>query len=213
LKRIILGLLLLCGVVLAQTTVNTAPTWDDVYYKRPAFAHGWKYIVIHNSATASGNAKSFDTYHTQMGYGGLAYHFVIGNGHGSRDGQVEQGFRWQRQMAGTHVTVNAWYHNIYGIGICLVGDFERARPTAKQLRALDSLVCALQRQYDIPSANIIGHNQVPWGQISYGADSLAVAWQPGKHERTSCPGKNLAIAALRRRCDAHHRGTNPASTP
>jgi hypothetical protein len=187
-------------MLFAQQPVTTAPSWDDIYYKRPAYTQGWKYIVIHNSATSSGNAKSFDAYHTKMGYGGLAYHFVIGNGRGARDGQVEQGFRWQQAMAGTHCTVNAWYHNIYGIGICLVGDFERARPTKRQLRALDSLVCALQSQYDIPLISVIGHRQVPWGDISYDADSLTVAWQPGKHERTSCPGKNLSIAALRKRC-------------
>ncbi|HTY09155.1 MAG TPA: peptidoglycan recognition family protein [Candidatus Edwardsbacteria bacterium] len=202
-------LILACQLA-AQTL---APTWDDVYYKRPACAHGWKYIVIHNSATASGNAKSFDAYHTQMGYGGLAYHFVIGNGHGSRDGQVEEGFRWKKQMAGTHVTVNAWYHNIYGIGICLVGDFERTRPTTKQLLALDSLVCALQQQYGIPAGNIIGHDQVPWGDISYDADSLTVVFRPGKHERTSCPGKYLSIGDLRRRCRDRPAGTNATVLP
>ncbi len=209
-KRLIIGLVLLGGIALAQAP---APTWDEIYYKRPAFARGWKYFVIHNSATASGNARSFDAYHTQMGYGGLAYHFVIGNGRGSRDGQVEEGFRWQQQMAGTHVTVNAWHQIIYGIGICLVGDLERARPTTKQLRALDSLVCALQVQYGIPSANIIGHKQVPWGDISYNADSLMVAWRPGKHERTSCPGKYLSIDDLRRRCDARQGGTNAPRLP
>jgi N-acetyl-anhydromuramyl-L-alanine amidase AmpD len=169
--------------------------------------------VVHNSATASGNAKSFDAYHTQMGYGGLAYHFVIGNGHGSRDGQVEQGFRWKQQMAGTHCTVNAWYHNIYGIGVCLVGDFEKTRPTKKQLRALDSLVCALQQQYAIPPENIIGHQQVPWGEIAYDVDSLSVAWQQGKHERTSCPGKYMSINELRRRVNARRNGTNASRLP
>jgi N-acetyl-anhydromuramyl-L-alanine amidase AmpD len=178
------------------------PSWEDVYYKRPAFAQGWKYIVIHHSATSAGSARSFDRYHEQQGYGGLAYHFVIGNGKGSRDGQVEEGFRWKRAMSGTHSTVNAWYHNIFGIGICLVGDFQKARPTAKQLEALDRLVATLAARYEIPPENIIAHKEVPWGEVQFDSEKMTVNFTAGKHEQTSCPGKNLSIEALRRRIRA-----------
>ena len=144
-----------------------APAWDDICYKRPAFAHGWKYIVIHNSATSSGNATSFGAYHTQMGYGGLAYHFVIGNGRGSRDGQVEEGFRWKQQMSGTHVTVNAWYHNIYGIGICLVGDLERTRPTKKQRHVLKASISTMSS--DMPRTALAFALAKPRTSVNYDA--------------------------------------------
>jgi len=117
-----------------------SPSWPEIYYKKVDIARGWKYIIIHHSATASGSAKAFHKYHTDQGYGGLCYHFVIGNGNGLPDGRIEEGFRWKEQIAGTHVDENSWYHNIFGIGICLVGNFDKEKPTKKQIVALTGLI-------------------------------------------------------------------------
>ncbi|MCK4602755.1 MAG: hypothetical protein KAU28_09835, partial [Phycisphaerae bacterium] len=51
----------------------------------------WRYIVIHHSATARGNAAVFDKSHRRRGYDELGYHFVIDNGAGGPDGNVEVG--------------------------------------------------------------------------------------------------------------------------
>jgi len=69
---------------------------------------------------------------------GLAYHFVIGNGRDSTDGKIEIGRRWTQQLHGGHV--GTWEYNNHGIGICLVGNFEKTKPTRKQLRSLKALV-------------------------------------------------------------------------
>jgi hypothetical protein len=191
-------MLLLLIAVQLNGQEGAIPGFDQIYNKKAACAQGWKYIVIHHSATRSGNARSFDRYHTQQGWGGLAYHFVIGNGRGSGDGQIEIGFRWRDTVSGTHCTVNAWHHNIFGIGICLVGDLNRAPPTRRQADSLQALVQRLSREYRIPGENILGHNQVPWGAIDYNTDSLRVAWQPGRREQTSCPGKHLSLNKLTR---------------
>ncbi|MCD5401127.1 LysM peptidoglycan-binding domain-containing protein, partial [candidate division NPL-UPA2 bacterium] len=58
----------------------------------------WRTITLHHSATKEGNAEMFDRNHRRRGLGGLAYHFVIGNGTGSGDGEVEVGWRWVRQV-------------------------------------------------------------------------------------------------------------------
>lgn len=170
---------------------DSIPSWHDIYAKSPKFAQGWKFIVIHDSATASGNAASFHRYHTQQNYGGLAYHFVINNGYGKPDGEIEEGFRWQRQLIGTHVSVNSWYYNIYGIGICLVGDFNKTKPTAKQMKSLINLTVKLIKQYNIPLSNIIGHNQVQLNEITWNESELNVTFISNKFEPTSCPGKNF----------------------
>ncbi len=96
----------------------------------------WKYIVIHHSASDSGNAASMGKYHkNNRGWvNGLGYDFVIGNGNGSRDGQIEVGNRWNRQIDGAHAG-NPEY-NKYGIGICLVGNFENDYPTNPQISSL-----------------------------------------------------------------------------
>ena len=48
----------------------------------------WKYVVIHHSASGTGNAETFDKLHREKrGWvNGLGYDFVIGNGNGSGNG-------------------------------------------------------------------------------------------------------------------------------
>ena len=100
----------------------------------------WQYLVIHHSGTEQGSAAAFDDYHRRKRRmeNGLAYHFVIGNGTGSTDGLIEIGDRWKRQIHGGHVRSD-WYNNT-GIGICLVGNFEKQRPTTKQMQSANQLV-------------------------------------------------------------------------
>ncbi|MBI3828699.1 MAG: N-acetylmuramoyl-L-alanine amidase [Planctomycetes bacterium] len=162
----------------ASGTSNYAPSgpvtagagWDV------KLARDWKYIVIHHSASAIGSASIFDRAHKARGWDGLGYDFVIGNGEGSGDGQVEVGYRWVQQARGAHA--GNMDYNEHGIGICLVGNFEDTRPTAKQLESLHALVKFLMAKTGIPAANIIGHGDVP-----------------GKDTR--CPGKLFDMASFR----------------
>ncbi len=140
----------------------------------------WKYIVIHHSASDSGNATSMGKYHkNNRGWvNGLGYDFVIGNGNGSKDGQIEVGNRWNRQIDGAHAG-NAEY-NKYGIGICLVGNFENDYPTNPQISSLSYLIHYLQKRCNIHKDNIIMHKTF---------------------RQTACPGKyfpyNKVIASLK----------------
>jgi len=140
----------------------------------------WKYIVIHHSATNQGSTSAFHRSHTMLGYGGVAYHFVVGNGQGMKDGEVESTFRWKNQTIGTHVSVKSWEYNIHGIGICLVGNFEKKKPTSKQRNSLIQLIVKLMKDHNISSDNIIFHNQVPFDA------------NPKKSQQTLCPGKHLS---------------------
>jgi N-acetylmuramoyl-L-alanine amidase-like protein len=100
----------------------------------------WQYIVVHNSGTRQGNARIFDYYHRHVRRmtNGLAYHFVIGNGTSSDNGEIEVGDRWHRQINGGHV--HSDYLNNIALGICLVGDFNRDQPTRAQLEACEELI-------------------------------------------------------------------------
>jgi hypothetical protein len=153
-----------------EAPVVAGAGWNVVIARR------WRWIVIHHSATQTGSAASFHREHRERGWEGLGYHFVIGNGTGSGDGQVEVGYRWARQSRGAHA--GELLYNEYGIGICLVGDFETAHPTSRQMASLTSLVRFLQGKCGIPLANIIGHDDVP-----------------GK--KTRCPGKNFSVPLFR----------------
>jgi hypothetical protein len=49
------------------------------------------------SATDLGGAKRFHKQHKARGWDGLGYHFVIGNGSDTADGEIEVGHRWKIQ--------------------------------------------------------------------------------------------------------------------
>ncbi len=135
----------------------------------------WTYIIIHHSATERGSAESFDRSHRRRGWAGLGYHFVIGNGEGAGNGVVEVGPRWKKQGRGAHAGVD--YYNEHGIGICLVGNFEKTRPTEKQIAALVELIRWLQKEYNIPRKNVQGHGDI---------------------KDTLCPGKYFPMERVRK---------------
>lgn len=145
----------------------------------------WRYIVVHNSGTRQGNAKAFDFYHTRVRKmsNGLAYHFVIGNGTSSGDGQIEVGNRWKRQINGGHV--HSDYLNNIALGICLVGDFNQEKPTAKQLESLDELIRYLRQR--------TGKVDGKWASVKAHKDINPPKWP------TDCPGNDFPYAWLRNR--------------
>lgn len=114
--------------------------------KAPVRKGRWRYTVVHNSATRQGSAKAFHYYHLRVRKmpNGLAYHFVIGNGTSTGDGQIEIGSRWTRQINGGHV--HSDYLNNISLGICFVGDFNRDQPTERQKAALEELITYLRKR-------------------------------------------------------------------
>jgi len=132
----------------------------------------WNYIIIHHSATDSGNALTFDYIHSnKRQWSGLGYHFVIDNGtFDTKDGHIEVSPRWLHQDYGAHCKADGM--NYKGIGICLVGNFDNERVSPKELESLVYLVNTLKKYYDISNSNILGHGQV-------------------KGAATNCPGKNF----------------------
>jgi len=135
----------------------------------------WKYIIVHNSGTRSGNARIFDIYHRRVRkmVNGLAYHFVIGNGHSSGDGEVEVGHRWTAQINGGHVASD--YLNDISLGICLVGDYNRELPTKKQIAVLQELITCLRLR--------VGKTQ--------GHQASVYAHKEINPRPTDCPGKRF----------------------
>jgi N-acetylmuramoyl-L-alanine amidase len=114
--------------------------------RAPVMRRRWQFIVVHNSGTRQGSARIFDYYHRRVRrmQNGLAYHFVIGNGTSTGDGEIEVGDRWRRQINGGHV--HSDYLNNIALGICLVGDFNRDQPTRRQLDACEELINYLRKR-------------------------------------------------------------------
>lgn len=137
----------------------------------------WTHVIIHHSATDSGSAQSFDRFHRGKGWDELGYHFVIGNGTQTPDGMIEVGARWHKQKHGAHCKTPDNYFNEHGIGICLVGDFTKTRPTRKQLTSLYHLSRFLSDSCGIPADRITTHCAVT--------------------NHTKCPGPGFPVQPLR----------------
>ncbi len=148
---------------------------------------GWKHIVVHHSAMRSGSAREMDEYHRHERHmtNGLAYHFVIGNGRGMRDGEVAVGGRWVGQLAGGHLCSEAL--NRVSLGICLVGNFEKDRPTTAQLRSLTLLVDALRKRCGVAADDVTTHQRI-------------------SPVYTLCPGRNFPTSQFLRTVAARSRG-------
>ena len=129
--------------------------------KTPVKQGRWKRIFIHHSQSASGNAATLAEAASAGagGGGGPADHFVIGNGDGCGDGEIQLGQRWNQQRpAGpiggwgspgpSRVPTTAKVESDC-ITICLIGDFDRAFPTPAQMERLGQLVTTLQSRLGI----------------------------------------------------------------
>ena len=119
----------------------------------------WRYIVVHESASVNGGLAKIDAEHRkQKGYSSCGYHFVIGNGSDTPDGRIEVAERWSNQAAGAHSRdARAPEVNEYGIGICLVGEFDSVAPTDRQMESLRALIAYLQGRYHVPNENVGTH--------------------------------------------------------
>lgn len=157
-----------------------------------AAPNSWRWIVIHHSATPTGGAVAFDKMHRAKGWDELGYHFVIGNGTDTQDGQIEVGSRWPKQKWGAHAKTPDNRFNEYGIGICLVGNFDVTHPTSAQMASLDKLVAYLMKSYHIPADHVLGH---------------------GDTKATDCPGRHMSVAAVRRACTRMLAGAGEPVAP
>jgi N-acetylmuramoyl-L-alanine amidase len=157
-------------VAAARPMAGGDPSWAPAVAERR-----WRWIVVHHSDDHEGACAKYDRVHRGQGWeNGCGYHFVIGNGSQSADGEVETGPRWDRQLQGAHAKTPDNRYNDHGIGIVLVGDFERGgRPTAKQYDALVRLTRWAMARYGIAPGDVLRHSDC---------------------KSTACPGKNFPWA-------------------
>ena len=125
-----------------------------------------KKLVVHHSASPGATTKKsdIDKWHKQRGFSQIGYHKVI-----EIDGQVVNGRPETTQGAHAKGT------NHDSLGVCVVGNFENASPTANQISSLVKVLIEWCKKYKLKSTDIYGHTNAPGGTT-----------------KTSCPGRNLA---------------------
>jgi N-acetylmuramoyl-L-alanine amidase len=151
------------GMALSMPVAARGPSHIESIYRtrEPLKQNQWEGIVIHHSGSSFGSAATIAKQHERQGFRGLGYHFVIGNGSGSEDGELHVGFRWLDQLPGAHTAgPKGDLYNRHYIGICLVGDGDRRPFTDTQLQRLVELTTSLQEQFNLPPKNIVLHRDV-----------------------------------------------------
>ncbi len=150
------ALLALAPAPLAQGEASSlfaidSPASLDVIFetRTPVTPERWKYVYIHHTQSASGDAVGL-----AQSPAGFGDHFLIGNGDGAVDGEIQVGQLWNLQRA---ANPPAGANKIDGacISISVVGDFDRAVPTPTQMRRLAQLVGTLQGQLHISRENVL----------------------------------------------------------
>ncbi|HYE17443.1 MAG TPA: N-acetylmuramoyl-L-alanine amidase [Tepidisphaeraceae bacterium] len=162
----LIGVLGLTGVLLramqtpltADAATTTMPSYGAVpdpgrallavfNTRVPASANRWKAIYVHHTRTTNGSAAEL----AQAGLGGD--HFVIGNGKGALDGEIQFTDLWDRQQPGAPAA-GAAKVDPNCVSIALVGDFDHAPPTPTQLARLVQLVQTLQERLHVPASQV-----------------------------------------------------------
>lgn len=119
-----------------------------------------RYIVIHHSLTKDGKTLSWPAirrYHkNEKKWSDIGYH--IGVERYGTTYEVLVGRPWTQRGA------HAPGRNHDSLGICLVGDFSKAKPPAAQWHATFRLVRWLMDIYRIPAARVLGHREVTKGR-------------------------------------------------
>ncbi len=140
---------------------------------------GWKWIVIHHTASGGASVAGLDAYHRRRFDDelGAEYHFVVNNGVKGPDGAIQLA-RWRHQVPAMHL-----FHPERApesLAIVLVGNFEtKGPPSGAQMQALGQLTRTLMAKFEIPSDRVTTHRGVD-GRL------------------TQCPGQHFSLEALKK---------------
>ena len=151
--------------------IVSAQEWGSMPQPIPdSRKHTPKYITIHHAGVLWEGKTTPDKFVKNMQSWGqkeknwpdLPYHFLI-----APDGRIFEG----RALAYEPDT-NTKYELAGNIGVEMMGDFNRQRPSEAQLRSCVALVAWLAQELNVAPEHIRGHNDAAPGQ-------------------TSCPGKDF----------------------
>lgn len=116
----------------------------------------WSRIEVYYSGTKAGNIEQLASLSGLARPEDLNCHFVVCNGLGGGDGQIQPTEKWQRQWS--IVPGRNWYGSAQTIRVCIIGDGKAACPTGCQVRGVRALVEGLRRNFSIQVESVIYPN-------------------------------------------------------
>ena len=112
----------------------------------------WNSIEISYSDSKAGNIKQLAALDGLANPEDINCHFVICNGLGGGDGQIQPTEKWRRQWS--IAPARASYGSERTIRICVIADNKSAYPTDFQVKRVESMVEVFSRTFDIGPALI-----------------------------------------------------------
>jgi len=132
------------------------------------------FIVIHHTERNNDFPIFVKARHRYLrGWDDIGYHYLIGNRRPfTKDGKLYSGRPEEYQGA------HAIGYNNCSLGVCLIGNLDKTKPSHKQLATLFSFLDEKIKEYDLDVNHIVGHNELP-------------------NAKKSCPGRKLDMDYVR----------------
>jgi len=112
----------------------------------------WDRIEIYYSGTKAGNVGQLASLGGLANVRDINCHFVICNGLGGNDGQIQTTEKWQRQWS--IIPGGSWYGSGQTIRICVIADGKTVQPTDSQRQKTRVLVEELRRIFGIQAKSV-----------------------------------------------------------
>ena len=112
----------------------------------------WNCIEIYYSGTRAGNIEHLASLSGLASAEDINCHFVICNGLGGGDGQIQSTEKWQNQWS--IIPGRTWYGSGQTIRICVIANGKSARPTDSQKQKTQVLVEELCRRFGIQPESV-----------------------------------------------------------
>jgi hypothetical protein len=112
----------------------------------------WECVEVYYSGTKAGDLDQLASLSGLASSDDINCHFVICNGLGGCDGQIQTTEKWQEQWS--VIPDHTWYGSSKTIRVCLVADGKSAKPTNAQIKRTEALVEALSAKFGVPPTKI-----------------------------------------------------------
>jgi len=112
----------------------------------------WESIEVYYSGTKAGNIDQIASLSGIANSDDINCHFVVCNGLGGSDGQIQTTEKWQKQWS--VIPDHTWYGSSRTIRVCLVADGKGVRSSGSQIKRAESLVEALSMKFNVPATKI-----------------------------------------------------------
>ncbi len=123
------------------------PIEKVILSRSPQSPGRWNCLEIYYSGTKAGNIEQLSALSGLASPEEMNCHFVVCNGLGGDDGQIQPTEKWQRQWSA--IPGRTCYGSGQTIRICIIADGKNKLPTEFQIKRVEELVEGLYRKFNI----------------------------------------------------------------